>query len=137
MNISALSSSLYINSADTSALLDNGVYTCHMRVTIAGVDSYGYSSGQSTVLFGGIVYCILWLCVCGECVCGECECGCGCECVHACITEHVWVCMCVTMCVCMHACVRGEANAELSLYHLAVLSCCGTLALSPFDTSCS
>jgi len=76
MNISALSSSLYINSADTSALLDNGVYTCHMRVTIAGVDSYGYASGQLTVLFGGIVYCLLWI----ICVCGECSCVCVCVC---------------------------------------------------------
>jgi len=51
---SSTSSSLYIDSADTNALLDNGVYTCHVKVTIAGVESYVHSSGQSTVSLKGI-----------------------------------------------------------------------------------
>ncbi|XP_065904759.1 cell adhesion molecule DSCAML1-like isoform X2 [Dysidea avara] len=45
----ALSSSLYIDAADSNALLNNGVYTCDVIVTIAEVDSFVYSSGQSMV----------------------------------------------------------------------------------------
>jgi len=57
-----LSSSLYIDSANTNALLDNGVYNCHVRVTIAGVDNFVYSSGQSKVSLRGII-CVFLCCV--------------------------------------------------------------------------
>ena len=91
VNISTSSSSLYIDSADSNALLDNGVYTCHVRVTIAGVDSFVYSSGQSTVsLRGVIVYYFLCLCLY--------------VCMHVMYTVyslHVCVCACY-ICICLY-----------------------------------
>ena len=62
-NGSSMSSSLYIDAADASALLDNGVYSCHVRVTIAGVDSFEHSSGNSVVSFKGIMECCIHCCL--------------------------------------------------------------------------
>ena len=62
-NGNSTSSSLYIDAADASALMDNGVYTCYVRVTIAGVDSFEYSSGNSIVSLKGIMECCIHCCL--------------------------------------------------------------------------
>jgi len=45
-----MSSSLYIGSTDTYGLLDNGMYSCDVRIIIAGIDSYEYSSELSSTV---------------------------------------------------------------------------------------
>ena len=101
-----LSSSLHIDSTDTNALLDNGVYTCHVRVTIAGVDSYVYSSGQSTVSLRGYI-CVLcsmcacvsiWHNLCTYCTLFYAACLCVCCCCLQCTVTILYILVCSCYC---------------------------------------
>ena len=43
-----------IQSTDTNATLDNGIYSCQVTLTIFGVDNFNKTSNNSIVLFEGI-----------------------------------------------------------------------------------
>ena len=50
---STTSSTLYINATDTNATIHNGLYTCQVTLTIAGVDRFNKFSDNSRVALRG------------------------------------------------------------------------------------
>ena len=59
-----MSSMFYISGTDTDAMQDNGMYTCQVTLTIAGVDVFMNDSDDSLVVLSGkVIYSILLLCM--------------------------------------------------------------------------